>query len=424
MTAILFGAFIVLILLGVPISFVLGIAATLGLVAAGNYPMQVVIQRMFAAVNSFPFMAIPFFMVAGEVMSRGGITKRIIDFALALVGRFKGSLAHVTAVTGVIMGGISGSGVADTAAIGSLMVPEMARRGYDKAFSAALTAVAGSIGLIIPPSIALILYGVTAQVSIGDLFLTGIIPGVLIGLGLMLVSYIVANRENYPVEEAVSWKEKLVRFKDAIWALMMPVIIIGGIRGGIFTATEGGAVAAVYAIVVSLFVYREMTLKDLFAALVEAGKKTAIIGFLIATSSLFSWILASERIPEQITSFIVSLTDNKYMILLLINILLLLVGTVLDSGPAIILLVPILVPVAKSLGIDLVQFGLIMVINLTIGLLTPPVGTALYVACNISGLPLLTLSRAVLKFLAVMLVVLFLMTYVPALALLPLQLGQ
>ncbi|MBE3580855.1 MAG: TRAP transporter large permease [Thermoanaerobacteraceae bacterium] len=424
MTAILFGAFIVLILLGVPISFVLGIAATLGLVAAGNYPMQVVIQRMFAAVNSFPFMAIPFFMVAGEVMSRGGITKRIIDFALALVGRFKGSLAHVTAVTGVIMGGISGSGVADTAAIGSLMIPEMARRGYDKAFSAALTAAAGSIGLIIPPSIAMILYGVTAQASIGDLFLSGIIPGVMIGLGFMLVSYIVASRENYPVEEAVPWKEKLVRFRDAIWALMMPVIIIGGIRGGIFTATEGGAVAAVYAIVVSLFVYREMTLKDLFAALIEAGKKTAIIGFLIATSSLFSWILASERIPEQITSFIVSLTDNKYMILLLINILLLLVGTVLDSGPAIILLVPILVPVAKSLGIDLVQFGLIMVINLTMGLLTPPVGTALYVACNISGLPLLTLSRAVLKFLAVMLVVLVLMTYVPALALLPLQLGQ
>ncbi|MGB9660400.1 MAG: TRAP transporter large permease [Moorellaceae bacterium] len=424
MTAILFGAFVVLVILGVPISFVLGIAATLGLVAAGNYPMQVVIQRMFAAVNSFPFMAIPFFMVAGEVMSRGGITKRIIDFALALVGRFKGSLGHVTALTGVIMGGISGSGVADTAAIGSLMVPEMVRRGYDKSFSAALTAAAGSIGLIIPPSIAMILYGVTAQVSIGDLFLSGIVPGVLIGLGFMLVSYVVARRENYPVEESLSWRERTVRFKNAILALMMPVIIIGGIRGGIFTPTEGGAVAAVYAIVVSLFVYREMTFKDLFHALVEAGKKTAVIGFLIATSSLFSWILASERIPEQITTYIISLTENKYMVLLLINILLLLVGMILDSGPAIILLVPILVPVAKSLGIDLVQFGLVMVINLTIGLLTPPVGTALYVACNISDLPLLTLSRAVLKFLVVMLIVLLLVTYVPAVALLPLWFGH
>lgn len=422
MTAILFGAFVVLVILGIPISFVLGIAATLGLVAAGNYPMQVVIQRMFAAVNSFPFMAIPFFMIAGEVMSRGGITKRIIDFALALVGRFKGSLGHVTALTGVIMGGISGSGVADTAAIGSLMVPEMVRRGYDKPFSAALTTAAGTIGLIIPPSIAMILYGVTAQVSIGDLFLSGIVPGVLIGLGFMLVSYVVARRENYPVEKPFSWREKLLRFKDAIFALMMPVIIIGGIRGGIFTPTEGGAVAAVYAIVVSLFIYREMTFKDLFSALVEAGKKTAVIGFLIATSSLFSWILASERIPEQITTFIISLTENKYMVLFLINVLLLLVGMILDSGPAIILLVPILVPVANSLGIDLVQFGLIMVINLTIGLLTPPVGTALYVACNISGLPLLTLSKAVLKFLVVMLVVLFLVTYVPTLALLPLQL--
>lgn len=415
MAGILFATFFILVLLGVPVSFVLGIASMGALVFVGGYPIEVVLQRMFAAVDSFPLMAIPFFMLAGLLMERGGITSRIIDFALGLVGGIRGSLAQVVSITGVIMGGISGSGVADTAAIGTLMVPEMTKRGYDRDFSAALVACSGSIGLIIPPSIALIIYGVTAQVSIGDLFLAGIVPGVLIGAGLMVASYIIARKRNYPIEGKVSWGERWKRFKNSIWALMMPVIIIVGIRCGVFTPTEGGVVAAVYAVIVGKFVYKELDWKDIPDVFGEAVINTAVISFLIATASLFSWILASERIPQQITEYMLSVSDNKFVILLFINILLLVIGMFLDSGPAIILLTPVLVPIAESLGVNLVQFGLVMVINLTIGLLTPPVGTALYVSSNVSKVSLGTLSRSIIKFILIMLTVLLLITYVPAL---------
>lgn len=415
MAGILFVTFFALVLLGVPVSFVLGIASMGALVFVGGYPIEVILQRMFAAIDSFPLMAIPFFMLAGLLMERGGITRRIIDFALGLVGGIRGSLAQVVSITGVIMGGISGSGVADTAAIGTLMVPEMTKRGYDRDFSAALVACSGSIGLIIPPSIALIIYGVTAQVSIGDLFLAGIVPGLMIGAGLMIVSYIIARKKNYPVEGKVSWGEKWQRFKNSIWALLMPVIIIVGIRFGVFTPTEGGVVAAVYAVFVGKFIYRELKWKDIPDIFGEAVINTAVISFLIATASLFSWILASERIPQQITEFMLAISDNKYLILLFINILLLLIGMFLDSGPAIILLTPVLVPIASSLGINLVQFGLVMVINLTIGLLTPPVGTALYVSSNVSKISLGALSKAIIKFILIMLAVLLLITYVPAL---------
>ncbi|HHV08442.1 MAG TPA: TRAP transporter large permease [Firmicutes bacterium] len=415
MIGILFGVFIILVVFGVPVSFTLGVAAIVALVVFGGYPLQVVVQRMFTAVDSFALMAIPFFMLAGSLMDHGGITRRIIDFASALVGHFQGGLAHVVALTGVVMGGISGSGVADTAAIGSIMVPEMTRRGYDKAFSAALVACAGSIGLIIPPSIAMIIYGVVAQVSIGDLFLAGIVPGVLIGLGLMLVSSYVAKRDGYPTEPYVPWPEKIKSFKNAIWALIMPLIIIVGIRGGIFTPTEGGVVAAVYGLVVGMFVYKEIDWRDLPEIFSETVISTAVVTFLICTASLFGWVLASERIPQAIAESILSISSNKYMILLMINVLLLIVGMFLDSGPAIILLAPVLLPLAKSLDINLVHFGLVMVINLTIGLLTPPVGTALYVSCNISQLPLADVSKAVLKFIAVMFTVLILITYVPQL---------
>lgn len=418
MIATLFGIFIILVLLGVPVSFTLGVAAVVVLTVFGGYPLQVVVQRMFTAVDSFSLMAIPFFMLAGSLMDSGGITRRIINFASSLVGHLRGGLAHVVALTGVVMGGISGSGVADTAAIGSIMIPEMERRGYDKSFSAALTACAGSIGLIIPPSIAMIIYGVTSQVSIGDLFLAGIIPGVLIGVGLMLVSSYVAKKEDYPTEPIVPNKERLKRFKDAIWALIMPIIIIVGIRCGIFTPTEGGVIAAVYGLFVGMFVYKEISWRDLPQIFSKTVIDTAVVTFLICTASLFGWLLSSERIPQTIAQSILALSSNKYIILLLINVLLLIVGMFLDSGPAIILLAPVLLPLAKSLDVNLVQFGLIMVVNLTIGLLTPPVGTALYVACNISKLPLADVSRSVLKLLPVMLIVLLLITYIPAVTML------
>lgn len=415
MTSVLFSAFVVLVLIGVPISFVLGISSVAAMYLAADYPMQVVIQRMFAGVDSFPLMAIPFFMLAGALMEKGGITSRIINFALSLVGGLRGSLAHVVAISGVIMGGISGSGVADTAAIGTLMVPEMKKRGYELPFSAALIAASGSIGLIIPPSIAMILYGVSSGTSIGDLFMSGFLPGIMIAAGFMIVSHFHAKKRNYPAEPKMTSSQRWFCIKDSVWALMMPVIIIVGIRMGVFTPTEGGVVAAVYAIVIGKFVYKELAWSDFPEIFSSAVSSTATISFLIATASLFGWLLASEQIPQQISETILSISSNKYAILLMINILLLIVGMFMDLGPAIIILVPVLVPVAVSLGVNLTQFGLMMVINLTIGLLTPPVGTALYVASNISKVPLSRLSVAAFPFIGVMLFVLALVTYIPGL---------
>jgi C4-dicarboxylate transporter DctM subunit len=406
----LFGCFFLFLFMGLPVGFGLALASLVAVVV-NDYPITVFTQRMFTAVDSFPLMAIPLFMLAGALMSHGGITRRIIDFALSFVGGIRGSLGHVVAISGIIMGGISGSGVADTAALGSVMIPEMKKRNYETGFSAALVACSGSIGLIIPPSIAIIIYGVTAQASIGDLFMAAVAPGIMIGLGFLAYSYYFAVKNDYPSEGAVPGPEKWRRFKDASWALIMPVIIIGGIRGGIFAATEGGGVISVYALLVGMFIYKEIKLKDIPAICIEAAISTAVIAAIIAATSLFGWLLASEQIPQQITQALLGITDDKFMLLLLINLLLLVCGMFIDSGPAIMLLAPILVPVAINLGMHPVQFGLIMVINLTIGLLTPPVGTAMYVASNISGVPILRLSRCLVPFWGIMLAVLMLVTY-------------
>ena len=409
----LFTIFLIFLFFGLPVGFALGIAS-LGGIAYGSYPISVMAQRFFTAVDSFPLMAIPLFMLAGALMSHGGITKRIIDFALCFVGHIKGGLAMVVAITGIIMGGISGSGVADAAAIGAIMVPEMSKRKYDRAFSGALCACCGSIGLIIPPSIAIIIFACTANVSIGDLFMAAYAPGICIGLGFLLYCYIIARIKNYPNEEKIQAKETIRRFKDAIWALIMPLIIVVGIRGGIFTATEGGAVISIYGLLVGMFIYKDIKIKDLPAILLEAAESTATIGTIICATTLFSWLLTSEQIPAKITTWLISLTDNKFLLLFLINILLLITGMFIDSGPAIMLLAPILCPVATSLGVNLVQFGLVMVMNLTIGLLTPPVGTAMYVGSNVSGVPIKDISRALLPFIGIMFAALMLVTYVPA----------
>lgn len=413
MGQILFGLFAVFIILGIPIGFVLALAS-IGAIFSADYPIILLSQRFFTSLDSFPLMAIPLFMLAGAIMGYGGITRRIVNFALSFVGNIRGSLAHVVSISGIIMGGISGSGVADTAAIGTIMIPEMTKRKYDLGFSAALVAASGSIGLIIPPSIAMIIYGVTTNASIGDLFVAGIIPGVLIGAGFLLYSYYVAKKYDYPKEGKVSLQGKWESFKDASWALAMPFIIIFGIRGGIFTATEGGAVVSAYCLLISMFVYKEIKIKDLPKIMYEAAVSTATIATIIAATSLFSWLLASQQIPQQITTALLGVTDNKVLLLLIINFLLLIAGMFLDSGPAIMLLAPILAPVAITLGVDPVQFGVLMVINLTIGLLTPPVGTAMYVASNISGVPILPLSKKLMPFLAIMITVLLLVTYVPA----------
>jgi C4-dicarboxylate transporter DctM subunit len=414
MAAILFVSFVVFMVIGIPIGIVLALSSIAAIFYA-DYPLTILGQRFFASLDSFPYMAIPLFMLAGSIMGHGGITRRIIDFSLSLVGNIRGALAHVVATSGIMLGGISGSGVADTAALGSIMVPEMKRRNYDVGFSAALVAASGSIGLIIPPSIALIIYGVTTQTSIGDLFLAGLIPGVLIGLLFLVYSYFVAKKHNYPKEGSVNWSNIWRSFRKAFFALLMPVIIIVGIRGGMFTATEGGAIISVYAFIISMFVYREIRIKDLPKIFFDAAMSTAIISTIIAATSLFGWLLTSEQIPQRATSFLLGLTDDKILLLLLINVILLICGMFLDSGPAILLLSPILAPVAMSLDVNMVQFGLIMVINLTIGLLTPPVGTAMYVASNVSGVPILQLTKKLVPFWLIMIAVLLVVTFVPQL---------
>lgn len=411
MGTILFILFAVLLVLGVPIGFVLALTSIWAIIST-DYPIVVLTQRFFTALDSFPFMAIPLFMLAGSIMSHGGITQRIIDFALSIVGNIRGALAQVVATSGIMMGGISGSGVADTAALGSIMVPEMKKRKYDPDFSAALVAASGSLGLIIPPSIALIIYGVTTQTSIGDLFVAGIIPGVLIGLCFCIYSYFVAKKRDYPREVNVNLEGIWTNFKRAIPALAMPVIIILGIRGGAFTATEGGGIISLYAFIVGAFVYKEIKLKDVPKIFYEAAISTAVIATIIAATSLFGWLLSSEQIPQKVTSSLLSITENPILILLLINFILLVIGMFIDSGPAIMLLAPILAPVAQSLGIDMVQFGLVMVINLTIGLLTPPVGTSVYVASNVSGVPILQLSKKLIPFCLIMFGILLLITFI------------
>ena len=404
--------FVVFLVLGLPIAFVLTVSALSACFYLG-YPLDIMCQRFFTAIDSFPLMAIPLFMLAGTFMSKGGITEAIISFALSIVGGIRGSLAHVVAISGIIMGGISGSGVADTAALGTVMVPEMKKRGYNVEFSAALVAASGAIGLIIPPSIAIIIYGVTTQSSIGDLFLDAIIPGVAIGLGFLIYSWWYTRRHNYPAEGAVPFKEMVHRFRVAFWALLMPVMIIWGIRGGVFTPTEGGAVVAVYAMILSIFVYRKITWKDILPVCIDAAVNTAAIAIIIAATSLFGWILASERIPQLLSAALVSISSNRYVLVTIVIGLLLICGMFLDSSPAILLLCPILAPAMQAVGVDLVQFGIVMVIVLTIGLLTPPVGTALFVASNVTKVPLVKLSIRVLPFIGIMLLVALAIAYIP-----------
>lgn len=411
---ILFGLFAIFLIMGIPIGFVIALASIGGILFL-EFPIELLAQRFFTAVDSFSLMAIPLFMVAGSIMSQGSLTKRIIDFALTFVGNIRGSLSQVVALSGIAMGGISGSGVADTAALGSILYPAMKDKRYDGGFSAALIAASGSIGLIIPPSVALIIYGVTTQASIGDLFMAGLVPGIMIGIGFMIYSYYVAKKNNYPKEGKVDAKGKWESFKRSIWALVMPLIIIFGIRGGIFTPTEGGAIVSAYALIVSMFVYKDLKTKDLPKIFFDAAISTATIGIIICATSLFSWLLSNEQIPQKITYALLEITDNKIILLLIINIILLICGMFLDSGPAIMLLAPILAPVATNLGVDLVQFGLVMVVNLTIGLLTPPVGTAMYVTSNISGVPIFRLSKSLIPFWLIMIGVLLAITFIPGL---------
>lgn len=408
--------FLLFLFLGLPVGFAIILSTLSGLIIQQE-PLALISQRFFTAIDSFSLMAIPLFMFAGSIMSKGTITKRLIDFALVIFYKSRGALAKVVTVTGIVMGGISGSGVADTAALGSILFPEMKDRNYDQGFSAAVIASSGSIGLIIPPSIALIVYGVSTQTSIGDLFMGGLIPGVLIGLCFLLYCHFIATKNNYPKENNISKEEKIKKFKDSIFALFMPIIIIVGIRGGIFTPTEGGAIVSMYALIISIFVYKDIKLKDLKSICLDAALSTAAITLIICATSALTWFLASNEIPQRVSMYIISLTDNKLALILLMSFLLLIVGMFIDSSPAIMMLSPILYPIASSIGINPVQFGVFMVILLTVGLLTPPVGTALYVVSNISKISIEKISKSLMPFWFIMIAIAIFVALFPILTL-------
>lgn len=407
--------FFLTLALGFPIAFCLGLTALAGLLWA-DVPLMLIAQRMFTGIDSFPLMAVPFFVLAGELMNKGGTTGRLIDFANVLVGRIRGGLAHTNIVASMFLAGISGSAVADASAMGTILIPGMVSKGYEKGFSAAVTAAASTMGPIIPPSIFMVIMGVTTGISIGALFAAGLIPGMLLGFSMMGLSYYLALKHDYPRDElpfSVSRLWKSLKFAGP--ALLAPVIILGGILGGVFTPTEAAVVVVFYAFFVGMVVYRELTWNKVIHVLISSGVTTAVLLFIIATANIFAWVLTSQQIPQRIAAGLLSITQNPYLILLLINVFLLFVGMVMEGGAAIIILAPTLMAVAQAVGIDPLHFGFVMVLNIVVGLLTPPVGVCLFVVCGITDLPLTDLTRAVLPFIAVEMLVLLLVTYFPGL---------
>jgi tripartite ATP-independent transporter DctM subunit len=408
-----------LLLLNVPISFCIGLATLATMLLSMDLlpAVTTLAQRMAGGLNSFALLAIPFFVLSGLLMGRGGIAKRLIECAMALVGALPGGLALVNVLSCMLFGAISGSAVAATSAIGSFMLPEMKKQGYDDSYSAAVTAAAATTGMLIPPSNIMIVYAIASGgVSIAALFVAGYLPGILLGVALMLVCAGYARKKNYPVAARLPLSVVLPRIGAAIPSLLMIVLVIGGIISGVFTATEAGAIAVVYSFVLAVLVYREVKWQDLGKILLKSCETTAIVLALIATSAAMSWILSYENIPQSISAALLALSDNPILILLIINIILLIVGAFMDMTPAVLIFTPIFLPVAIELGVSPLHFGIMMILNLSIGLVSPPVGSVLFVACAVAKVKLEQLMRPLLPMYAAMIVVLLLVTYVPAIS--------
>ena len=411
----LVGSFFLAVALGIPISVSIGLSAVTYILLYGNVPLAVIAQQMTLGIDSFPLLAIPLFLLAGLVMSEADITSRIIRFANALVGRIAGGLAMVMVISCMFFGAISGSGVADVTAIGSLMLPAMDKQGYRKGLSASLLGCAGSLGTVIPPSIVMIILGVTTGTSIGKLYLGGFVPGVFTGLCLMALAWVYAKRMNLPPGEPFSLRKVGTSFRQAFLSLLTPVIIIGGIITGVFTATEAAAVASAYALVLGLCVYRTLTLSRLPAVFLNVALTTGIILFIISAAALFGWVLAAEQIPQRIAEFFLSLTRNYYALLILINVLLLILGTFMETIAIIIIVVPVLMPLVTNLGMDPIHFGVMVTVNLAIGANTPPVGVDLIAACKVGRTTLDEAWPYVWPFVAAMTVALTFITLIPQL---------
>lgn len=408
-----FGSFTFLLLIGAPIGVALGLSSAVVIYTIMEIPLIVVAQRMFTAIDSFSFMAIPFFMLAGSFMSSGGVTKRLVKFATSLVGFITGGLALVVAVTGMFFAAISGSSAATTAALGATLFDEMEKKGYKRDFAAAIIAAGGTVGIVIPPSITLVVFGITAGVSIGDLFLGGFAPGIIMGVSMCILSYFLCKKKGLQGTGRLSLLDILKSFKESFLALMMPVIVLGGIYGGIFTPTEAAAVAAVYGMFIGMFVYKELTIKDLPSVILRAATSTTIIMFIVGGANLFGWILTNAQVPHRVAMFITSISSSHIVFLMLVNILLLFVGTLINASAAVVILVPILLPVAISYGINPIFFGVLMIVNLAIGCITPPVGLDLFVVCSISKLPIEKITKAIFPYIVVLILDLLVLTYFP-----------
>lgn len=411
----MFAAFSILLTIGIPISISIGISSfvTAMLIAPFDGVIFIAAQRLFAGIDSFSLLAVPFFILSGNIMNRGGIARRLINLAKLLGGRFHGSLAHANVLANMLFGAISGSAVAAAAAVGGAMAPLQEKEGYDKTFSAAVNIASAPTGLLIPPSGVLILFSlVSGGTSVAALFIAGYIPGILMGLGIMIVAYIYAKKNNYPVEKGTSFSAAAKIIWEALPSLFLIVVVIGGIVGGVFTATEGAAVSVLYTLVLSFF-YKTIKIKDLPNLVFETVTMTGIILFLVAASSIMSWVMAYAEIPKVISDAIISVSDNKYVILFIMNIALLVVGTFMDLTPAVLIFTPIFLPIATHVGMNPIHFGIMLVFNLSIGIMTPPVGSCLFIGCSVGGVSIEKVIKPLMPFFFVLLACLMLVTYVP-----------
>lgn len=412
-------SFVILLALGVPVAFAIGLSTMLTMLSSMETlpAVTTVAQRMATGLDSFTLLAIPFFVLAGQIMNRGGIAGRLIDFAKALLGMLPGGLAYVNILAAMLFGAVSGSAAAAASAIGGIMTPRMSDEGYDRPFSAAVNITSSTTGLLIPPSNVLIVYSLASGgASIAALFLAGYLPGLLVGLMLALTAGYMAHRRRYPTSERVTLREAVRRFFRALPSLLLIVVVIGGIVAGIFTATEAAAVAVLYALVLS-FVYREIGVRDLPTILLDASATTAIVMLLIGVSMGMSWMMAYERLPQAITDALISLSDNPVVILLLINLILLVVGTFMDMTPAVLIFTPIFLPIVTALGMDPVHFGIVMVLNLCVGLCTPPVGSVLFIGASVAGTSIDRIIRPLFPLFLAMIAALMLVTYLPSISL-------
>ena len=413
-TLILVGSFFVMLLCRVPIAFAIGISSVITTLYLGM-PLQQIAQLMVKGVNVFTLMAVPFFIIAGELMGAGGISKRLINLSDALVGWFRGGLAMVNIVASLFFGGISGSSTADTASLGTILIPMMKEQGYDEEFATNVTMCSSVQGLLIPPSHNMVMYAMVAGgVSVGRLFMAGIVPGFVLALALAVYSYWCSIKRKYPKGAPFSVKNVLTTLADSLWGLITVLIVVVGVVSGIFTATESAAIAVVWAAIVGALVYKELTLKKIWALLERSLGTLAIVMILISTSQVFGWLLTYLKMPELVANAIFSITDNPIAVMLILNLVMLILGTIMDMSAIILVATPILLPIATSVGIDPVHFGVIMVLNLGIGLITPPVGGTLFVGSAVSGVPIERLTKTLLPFFAVMLVALLIVTFCPS----------